>query len=101
MHRLFPAKTRQLAMSLLLFFRRGALQLPCQTLLTVLLPLAMEAAWVTPQELWELEDGEVDQETEEEIGQNDHGTCTCARRRQASAGRSIFKAALESGWGHQ
>ena len=55
-HRLFPEKTRDLVILLLLYFRRGALKLPPQLLRRVLLPMAIEAAWVTPQDIWEFEE---------------------------------------------
>ena len=42
----------------LLYFRRGALALPREALLDVLLPMIVEHVWVTPQELWELEERE-------------------------------------------
>ena len=43
-------------MSLLLYFHRGKLELPGEALLEVLIPMVVEQVWVTPQELWELED---------------------------------------------
>ena len=58
-HRLFRTKTREVVMSVLLCMSRIAQKPPEETLLKVLLPMAMDAAWVTPQELWELEDSEV------------------------------------------
>ena len=56
-HSLFPKRSRELVMSMLLYFRRGALELPPQLLRGVLLPMAIEAAWITPQEQWELDVG--------------------------------------------
>ena len=60
--RLFPSKTRELAISVLLCFRRLELELPPHVLHRILLPLALGAAWFTPHELWEMEDGEVGEE---------------------------------------
>ena len=47
-------------MSVLLYFRRGASELPAQLLRSVVLPMALEVAWATPEELWKLE--EVDEQ---------------------------------------
>ena len=55
-HRLFPSKRREFVLSMLLLFRREGCQLPDGAVLKIILPMTMDAAWVTPQEFWELED---------------------------------------------
>ena len=50
-HRLFQSESREVVMSVLLYFKHGPLTLPHLVVRNVLLPFLMDAVWMTPQAL--------------------------------------------------
>ena len=47
---------RKIVKSVLLCLHRVTKKLPSEALLKVLLPMVMNFAWVSPQDIWDLED---------------------------------------------